>query len=311
LTHTYRLENTGKKDLRLLSILPWRRTRLLYADRVIPAGEQGKITVELKTRSFSGPLKGGVTLRTNDPEKKLYRLTATVQVIPLIEAQPDRIFLSGVSGESLSSSVTITARKKATLTLTPYQTPDEDRFSWDLREQEPGRSYEITVRCPKSSPQAFRDRLVFRSNYPERPYLALPVLIRVLPPVQTVPNEIHFGCIRLPRIPETAPGGPKTREHLPQKRLFIRLNQGSDLSVLEVQCDTDTLAWTVTPAIPGRAVRIDLRLVPESIKPGTLKATLRVKTNQKNGGFRIPVTATVMEPLQTPGKLPASREGNE
>ena len=269
---------------------------MLYADREIAPGKKGKIVVELQTSHFSGPLTGGVTLRTNDPGKKLYRLTVTVQITPLIEAQPDRIFLSGVSGEPLCSSVTITAHQKEPLVLTSHQAPSEDKLSWDLREIEPGRRYGLKVRCPDASSQVYRDRLVFRSNYPGRPYVVLPVLIRILPRVQAVPGAVDFGRISLPSPLEESSEAPERPAPMQQQSLFIRLNQGRDLAVLEVRSDEDALAWTVTPAIPGRVVRIDLRTKPGVLKPGSMNATLVVKTNQPGGDLKVPVTADVVPP---------------
>ena len=139
---------------------------------------------------------------------------------------------------------------------------------------------------------AYRDRLIFTTNYPGRPVLVVPLLVRSPPAVQVLPEKVDLGTVLLPATPS---GDKKPLSMLPASSVhpvFIRMNRNSGLVVESIRADSSALAWTLDTVIPGQVYRMDLRPLSAAMKPGPLKAALTVTTNQPGPPLVIPVTAS-------------------
>ena len=297
--HTFTLVNQGTKEMRIRAIRPWKRTDILSADRVLAPGGRGKITVALDTRGLGGTLTGGVTLLTTDRTRPRYRMRVSVPVTPLISVSPDRMFIDAVAGKAKKATVTISSNISEPLKLDSLNMPPAEALSWEIVPEVPDRRFLLTAEAKTVVEAAYRSRLVFRTNFPQRPMVVVPVLVRNLPRVQAIPAEIDFGRITLPADrgqTATVPSPPP-----PVRPVFIRMNSGSDLVVETVRTDSPALAWTVEAVVPGQVYRMDLRPLSAALKPGPLKAALTVATNQPGPPLVIPVTATgrIYEPPNT------------
>ena len=117
--HTIRFRNAGKGELRLLRLRRWKGTRVLHADETLAPGADGRIELELHTLNAGTRALKGVTIVTNENKAFTRRIALTLHSTPQIEADPDRLWLSGFVGQSLKKEIVIRGHLEIPLRLIP------------------------------------------------------------------------------------------------------------------------------------------------------------------------------------------------
>jgi hypothetical protein len=106
--YTYILKNTGKADLHVTDVKPSCGCTVPEFDKVIKPGAEGKVTLTVDTKNFSGPISKTALLLTDDPSTPQATLFLTAIVKPFVEALPYGFFrIQGLSGEASSSEVVL------------------------------------------------------------------------------------------------------------------------------------------------------------------------------------------------------------
>src|SRR6266566_6965571 len=75
LTWAFAIKNTGTSDLQIIAARPACGCTVAEFDKVVKPGETGKVTAQVDTTAFSGPIAKTVTLETNDPSSPSSTLT--------------------------------------------------------------------------------------------------------------------------------------------------------------------------------------------------------------------------------------------
>ena len=104
--HVFVLRNTGKTDLHVTDVKPSCGCTVPEFDKVIKPGAEGRVTLTVDTKNFSGPISKTALLMTDDPAMPQTTLFLSATVKPFVEALPNGFFrITALSGEASSSEV--------------------------------------------------------------------------------------------------------------------------------------------------------------------------------------------------------------
>ncbi len=142
-------------------------------DRAIPPGAEGKITLQVKTDGFQGPIDKSAVVTSNDPVNRqiTLRLKAMVQV-PIV-LTPKYVYLSGNAEQTVTRVVEITATLDKPLEITPGEFNLEEKVSFKIEEIEKGRKYNVRFESIPGPSQAYQGFLKIKTNYAEKPEMTI------------------------------------------------------------------------------------------------------------------------------------------
>ena len=146
---------------------------MAYFDRAVPPGGEGKITLRLNTKGYEGRLRRGARVFTNDPVNRTETLTVQVFVRTPILVSPRSVFIQGKVTDAITRSVDITGDPDKPLEIEPVDFNLNHRLTYHIEEVSPGKHYRIDFTTIPSNADHYRGRLLLRTNYPERPELAI------------------------------------------------------------------------------------------------------------------------------------------
>jgi hypothetical protein len=142
-------------------------------DRAIPPGGKGKITLQVSTEGFQGPIDKSAVVYSNDPVNGqiTLRVKAVVQVPILLN--PKYVYLSGSAEQSVTRVVEIKAGLDKPLEITPGEFNLEQKVSFKVEEIEKGRKYQVRFESIPGSPQTYQGFLKIKTNYAEKPEMTI------------------------------------------------------------------------------------------------------------------------------------------
>lgn len=296
--HTVKIINKGQAPLKLIRLRPWRDTRVTRFDSTIPPGAKGLVELELVTLNAGKNALRGVTILTNEGRSTKHRLPIFLTVTPQIEASPDRVYLSGITGDKLQRSLRIHGNLKGPLKLSEMTSTLKDTIDIDLIEKTVG-NYRLTVRNLPTAPGTIRGRIRFQTNYPKKPVLTVPVLLRILKPIESVPDRIEFGRIAKASYLGGSERAPEKKEVLrppPRKSVFLRLHKEGTLKIERIVVDKSSSGFKikVMPVETGRVYRIDVTVDLLNLPQEAITANLTIHTDDdRQAIIRIPLAIDV------------------
>jgi len=142
-------------------------------DRAIPPGGEGKITLQVKTDGFQGPIDKSAVVTSNDPVNRqiTLRVKAVVQVPILLT--PKYVYLSGSSEQAVTRVVEIKAELDKPLEITPGEFNLEQKVSFKVEEIEKGRKYRVRFESIPGPAQTYQGFLKIKTNYTEKPEMTI------------------------------------------------------------------------------------------------------------------------------------------
>jgi hypothetical protein len=137
-------------------------------DRAIPPGGEGKITLQVNTAGFQGPIDKSARVYSNDPAngEVTLRLKAVVQVPILVT--PKYVYISGSAEKPITRIVEIKAELDKPLEITPGEFNLEQKVHFKIEEIEKGRKYQVRFESIPGPPQSFQGFLKLKTNYTEK-----------------------------------------------------------------------------------------------------------------------------------------------
>jgi hypothetical protein len=138
-------------------------------DRAIPPGGEGKVNISVKTSGYDGRHRWGAKVLTNDPAWKSVILEVEALVKPVISVSPKRVSLIGEQDKTVKGTVQIRAMTERPLTLEVVGFSLQNDVTYQIRELEKGKAFDITFSTLPGRKQRCRGFLRLKTNYPERP----------------------------------------------------------------------------------------------------------------------------------------------
>ena len=144
-------------------------------DEVIPPGEEGKITLSVRTKGYQGEHHWSARVNTNDPVKDLFYLELKAFVNVPIFISPRYVYLQAEEGQKASRGVEIKAGLDRPLTIKPEQFDLKEKVTYKIHEIENGRKFRILFTSLPGPPGDYSGFLKLGTNYPEKTVVTIQI----------------------------------------------------------------------------------------------------------------------------------------
>jgi len=145
-------------------------------DRTIPPGEEGKITLSIRTKGYRGTNYWITKVDTNDPKMKVVNLEVKAFIKAPIFLFPRYVALYGKEGQSITRVIEIRAGLDKPLILSPTGFNLEGKLTYTLEEIEKGRRFKIRFTSIPGPSQTYYGYLNLKTNYPEMPEITIRIM---------------------------------------------------------------------------------------------------------------------------------------
>ncbi len=283
-THDFWFTNTGTGPLELLRVRPsCGCTQAGTHDKIIQAGQTGKIPIKMSTGHAGGPVNKTVLVNTNvTGEGSNITLQIKGEVWQPLQTTPSSASFGRLTAESMKSTtlerkltIVNNTESKAALSDIKSSTPS---FKASVKELESGKKFELTVAvvAPLSS-GVVSGTIDLATGVSDMPRLQIPVSAYVTADVEVTPNQLTLATNR--------PG-------VMQRQFFIRNNSSKSLKVADLKSSSDKLKVSILETQPvGMAYRISLD-IPADYQIPTDGDTITFKTDNSNmQSVSIPIKA--------------------
>lgn len=281
--HVFVLRNNGLDRLvveRVKLTDPALSTRV---PKSIPAGADGRVTLELDTEHVRGSIAAAALLYTNDPVMPIVSLELAGIVEWPIDIRPQAVaFLSAFEGERTATRLTLVNNREEPLVLAGL-VPSSERIKVSLETVREGRQYTLAVAAAAGTQPGRYEESVEVLTGTDADRVIVPVHLLVKRALHAGPDSLDFGTVPLARVQRDA----RFAAALSQS-VFIS-SAGRDRFEVEVESLSPAVRVDVTPDGPSSRFRFDVALVPEELVTGPFTGTIRVvPSDPKLPELRVP-----------------------
>ena len=288
-THRFEFANPGAERLEISGIRLTPPLLATKATAIIPPGGRGSLSVRLGTPREKGPFQGVVVVqfRNAGVPDQVFRVSGTIR--PAVNVEPYAAFFVAVErGESKRSSVDIVNHDTEPLRIIGVEHAGA-RSSAQLETLEPGRRYRLWLDV-QGSGKAGKLTETIRVFTDHRRHAVLQVQANTLlrERVYSFPDRLDLGVIETRRIERD----PTVAEFLGQTLMVYC--KGADDFRLTADTDVPFLSLHAERSRFQDRYQIEVRLIPERLRPGTTAGSIVLSTNDAQfPRLVVPVTATV------------------
>lgn len=175
------LTSLAKQPLELKPIEFTLEDKMTYAVQEVKKGLNYKIVFTGKAPADKG-YRGHLKLKTGIPENPEITISVSVNVRqpPPVQMEPSSLRITGKVGEEIKGEVVVEAKLAAPMQLEVEHSSLPANIKYTLEENEKGRKFTFRFKGePSDKPVTYEGALKLKTNYPERPYLRLHVLMFV------------------------------------------------------------------------------------------------------------------------------------
>jgi len=192
-------------------------------------------------------------------------------VTPPLSIEPiPAVFLSLFKGEKGERLLRVVNNEERPVAVTRVETGPHVVAS--LAMVKPGKVFKVAVRPAPDVPVGrYEESLTLKTDNPAASQITLPVHLFVKADLYADPDAVDFGAVRLDQA--RTPGVAA----LLAETLLVKRREGS-FEITSVACDLPAVAVTRSPEAPSDSFTIDVRLRPETLRPGKLDGTIPIKT---------------------------------
>jgi hypothetical protein len=176
LSHTFTIKNNGDALLEIRAIDSDCACTVAEADRRIPPGGQGRLTLTIKPYSVLRQFTKRTKVFFNDPDHPEVLLTLKGYGKPFIEIQPSHIVrLRGKPGEPLTSQVRFTSYLPDPWEITAVKNTIPQFIDVTVKAVEPGRVYVVEVRNKRQEAGNYAGMIQLSTTSKQRPRMIMRV----------------------------------------------------------------------------------------------------------------------------------------
>lgn len=247
-------------------------------DKAIPPGQEGKITLSVKTKNFrEGKFTKSATISSNDPKHPFSKIKLKGELKKYISVKPSpRLYLSGYEGDILSKSLKIINNEDSPFRITHVESNIDDKIEYELKPIAEGKEYELMVKTLKGLQKRSRGKITLTTNIEKKPKLEINVSINLRDELIISPNTLHFGNIKITPQPEKPPAKLNLTKYL-----AVRKERGDPIKIEKIIPSSDLVHTRIDTKEEGKRYIITVSLEKNKLKKGLIKETLEIHTNYK------------------------------
>jgi len=198
---TFVLKNEGKADLHITDVKPSCGCTAPEFDRTIKPGAQGKVVLNVDTKTFTGPISKSALLLTDDPEKPQATIFVVANVKPYVDTHPVGFFrLQALTGESATSELVLTSDEpdfKPTKVEAPNSYLKASLAPVPEAEKVAGKGanqWKVTITTTPDAPEGLLGGYArVMTGAAKQPELSLAISGYIKPTLSVTPLSVNFG----------------------------------------------------------------------------------------------------------------------
>ena len=277
------VKNTGTTDLEIIAAKPTCGCTVADFDKVIKPGATGKVSANVDTANFAGPINKGITLETNDPTAPTAQVTITAVVKPFVEAYPAGFLRYNLlQGAVEKQAVTLYSDETEPFQITKIESPQE-WIKVDFKKNEGlevvpnvGREgqaqykIEVTVGGPDAKIGPLAEKIHVLTNSKHQPEYWVSVSGVIRPSIRVEPTALNFGEVAPTDVAAT-------------RTIMLRSNDlktPEAFQVVKAESNIAGVLVSVNPTVNKGEFEVTVQLDKEA-KSGAIDGTVTIETNDK------------------------------
>lgn len=279
-SHDYIIKNVGNADLEIKGVTPTCGCETISFDKIIAPGKQGKISLQVRTAGYVGPISKSASVTTNDPDRPSFDLTIqfngvdgapTGQIIgPFIVSPGANAVGSAVVGEAVNVVMTVYGKDGLASPRIKGVKSDGGIFSVTVEPNAEASRYMIRAVSASDLPVGrHAQNIVLATESAEMPELTLTLEAVVDAPLRVGPAAITIDRVTIPEDGS-----------LPRQSKFVFITQlgGPVLEIRGVSSTLPFLTAAMENSNPGR--NYSLRVMFSAVPPkGRHQGKVVIATN--------------------------------
>ena len=229
-------------------------------DKVIPPGQEGKITFEIDGRKVQGAFSKSAAVQTNDRKHAQLTITLAGRIIPHVEVQPaTTVYLSGVYGEKVFKELVVKSNdKKKDFKILGMSSTMDDKITYAYYpDPEPGQYTVIVWKNPKLPTLNAWGSLTIESNSEGSPQKTVQVSVATRGLIICQPSQVNFGAVKFTTTGTLVQPAERSVDVFKVDGLF---------GIRNVEFSSTDYKAEVEPVEDGRRYKINLEFLPTSKK---------------------------------------------
>lgn len=289
LEHAFTVVNQGAAPLRFdrIRLTPPLRPSLL--PREIAAHGEAVVRVKLDTRTLAGEYEGVVLVSFKDAAGSDVRLTFTGRVFVPLEVVPPVLTATAQRGEKKEAAVEIINHETEPVRIEPAAV-SSTRFTTRLETIEEGRRFRLTLALNPDGPAGRnQETITLKTSSSAVPELKIAAYTVLTERVYTFPDAVDLGTFRM----EDVRRAPQLLKNAAQTLMVYR--KGTSDFQANVSTSLQELSLISERGPLGDRYQITVSLVADKIRPGTIKGSIVIETNDPGfPSLTVPVSGEIL-----------------
>lgn len=287
---TFILKNEGKADLHVTDVKPSCGCTAPEYDKTIKPGAEGKIVLNVDTKTFQGPISKSALILTDDPEKPQVSVFVMANVRPYVETHPVGFFrLQALTGETSTSEIVLFSEEpdfKPSKVETPNSYMKATLAPVSAAEKvagKPANQWKISLATTPEAPEGLLGGYVkVQTGVAKQPELSLAVSGYIKPTLSVTPLSVNFGNFE-----------PKAD---PVKRTVTIINNNAKNETFQVTKAESNVPGVKTEVVMTDKARAQVVIsIDDKVKKGVFDGLLTVSTNDPSKKeIRIPLKGVIL-----------------
>jgi hypothetical protein len=290
--HDFIVKNEGSADLEIKSVVPSCGCTASDFTKIIPPGQEGKITLIFNSVGFSGAVTKHAEVYTNDPARPQITLMMNMIVASDEAARGRQVgpFMIGPSpewmsrapkGSSANGLITLTNTTAQPIKITKFD-PNGAAFTATLQTLEDGKRYAASfVSAPTLPVGSHKQTLKLTTDSKDTPEIVLNLEVIVAPAVTVNPQSLTFD-----NVPVSSPDAEIT---LVSKFLWVRSGTGGGLEIKSMTSDLPFVKVKIE-SMEGSSIALRVGF-SEKPQVGSYTGKIKIETNNSDVKIlEVPIT---------------------
>lgn len=287
---TFILKNEGKADLHVTDVKPSCGCTAPEYDKTIKPGGQGKVVLNVDTKTFQGPISKSALILTDDPEKPQITVFVMANVKPFVETSPVGFFrLQALTGETASSAIILSSDEadfKPTKVEPPNTYLKATLAPATEAEKVAGKGanqWKVSVTTTADAPEGLLGGYVkVTTGAAKQPEVSIAVSGYIKPTLSITPLSVNFGNFE-----------PKAD---PAKRTITIINNNLKNEAFQVTKAESTVPGVTTEVVMTDKTRAQVIIsVDDKVKKGVFDGFVTVSTTDPaKKEIKIPLKGVIL-----------------
>jgi hypothetical protein len=261
-------------------------------DRTIPPGEQGKITLELRTKNYKGKIHKTAKVVSNDPKTPEMTIEIAGKLWVPIHISNERVTLRGMVGEEITNTIILKGQKQEPLKLKISSISVPDKVAVQLHRREKDGGYLLFVSNKLKQEGFYVGDVKLATNYPDEPEIRIQVMGAIMSVLYVRPKVVNFGRVSEKGLKEIKSSG----DFFMTRPIMVYLTEGNNLKIKKVEFEKSFFTVTNQELEPGKRYQLFIKPILDELSKGQNNDLLRIHTNQKdNDMLEIPVHLNILD----------------